>query len=123
MLYAQWQIDCLLAPVIPSVVYGSGFALLQGARDPRSFAIGIGMIYGINALQCPMMAIHGRASLWHSLLAGGIVGAVGVHHGILGVPFVSPYTIMRYRLHPVQAGFVVYGLIGGVFGILAGKRL
>ena len=51
------------------------------------------------------------------------MGAIGVEYGILGVPFVSPYTLMRYRLRPVQAGFVVYGLLGGAFGLLAGKRL
>jgi len=71
-----------------------------------------------------MEAIHGRHSLSHNFLSGGILGYTGVQAGLMGVPFVNDYTYYRYPfLRPPAVAFFVYGSIASCFAGLGGKRL
>ena len=40
-----------------------------------------------NAMQCPMETLNGRRSSTHNMIAGGVLGYLGVASGKLGVPF------------------------------------
>jgi hypothetical protein len=84
----------------------------------------IAVVYGYNILQCPMEAIHGRQSLLHNVLSAGTIGFLGVRSGSLGIPFVDPTFVYRYRgLSPAGLAFLVYGAMGGVLAGLGGKPL
>merc|ERR1712118_1611 len=112
-LNAAHQKNCLTQPVVPSLMWGSGFSVvsvLQGARaTPELFAINIGFLYAYSALQCPMEAFHGRQSLAHNVVAGGLVGSLGVQMGRLGIPLVEPAFFWRYpQITPPMAAFAVY---------------
>ena len=127
MRYFDYQ-SCLTAPIVPSAVMGTIFAGLdvaQGGRfTPSRVVIYAGGLYTYNIIQCPMEAIHGRPSLMHNMLAGGILGYVGVSSGQLGLPFISPMALYRYPwLPPNVAAFVVYGGLAGTFAALGGKTL
>lgn len=127
MYYFDYQ-HCLTAPVVPSAVMGTVFAGLDvaqgGTFTPSRIFIYAGGLYAYNVIQCPMEAIHGRQSLAHNMLAGGILGYVGVSSGHLGVPFVSPMALYRYPwMPPSAAAFLVYGGLAGTFAALGGKRL
>ena len=81
-----------------------------------------GSIYTYNVLQCPMEAIHGRQSLLHNMLSAGILGYGGVQAGKLGIPFVDPSFVYRYRtLSPPQLAFCVYGGLAGALAGFGGK--
>lgn len=127
MYYFDYK-NCLTAPVIPSAVFGTIFAGIdaaQGARFTPARAVTYGGgIYAYNIIQCPMEAIHGRQSLTHNMLAGAILGYVGVSAGQLGVPFVDPMTLYRYPwLRPNMVAFVIYGGLAGTLAALGGKPL
>ena len=66
---------------------------------------------------------RGRPSLLHNAFAGGMLGYVGVGHGIVGIPFGHILPSALYRLRPAQAGAVVYGAITGTLGALSGKPI
>jgi len=91
---------------------------------PRIAAVNVGGLYVYHSLQCPMEAIHGRQSLLHNVLSGGILGLVGVRQGVLGIPFVDSYFFYRNpSLSPEVTAFAVYGAIGGLMASLGGKPL
>lgn len=82
-----------------------------------------GGLYAYNAMQCPMEAIHGRPSLIHNILSGGILGYIGSATGRLGVPFVDQQLFWRYpNLSPHMMSFAIYGAITGVLASFGGKR-
>ena len=120
--------NCLTKPVVSSCVFGTIFAGLdvaQGARfTPSAVVVYAGGLYAYNAMQCPMEAIHGRQSLGHNMLAGGILGYVGVSAGRLGIPFLDPMFFYKYpALRPNIAAFFVYGSLAGTLAALGGKSL
>ena len=126
-MISNYQQQCLTAPIVPSFVMGGVFSALDvvtsGTRiTPRGVISYAGFIYTYNAIQCPMEAIHGRKSAIHNVLAGGILGYIGVISGSVGIPFVDPYFFHRHPyIRPQMAGFVVYGGMGGAFALLGGK--
>ena len=72
-----------------------------------------------------MEFVHGRPSLIHNIVAGGMIGAVGVHSGKLGIPFMNnPYQVAAASgISPPIMAFGVYGTIAGFFaGGLGNKR-
>ena len=80
-------------------------------------------IYVYNAMQCPMEAIHGRQSLWHNVISGGILGSLGVSSGRIGIPFISHSVFYNYpSLSPPIVAFAVYGGITGALASLSGKQ-
>ena len=71
-----------------------------------------------------MESIHGRRSLLHNFLAGGMLGSYGVRNGFLGVPFVDPYKYSRIPgVTPSVVAFAVYGGLASGFAALGGKPL
>ena len=125
--YFSYQ-DCLTRPIVSSAVFGTIFAgldVVQGAKfTPQRVLVYSGGLYVYNALQCPMEAIHGRPSLSHNMIAGGLLGYVGVGAGQLGIPFVGPETFYRYPwMRPQMVAFGVYGGLAGVMAALGGKPL
>ncbi len=57
-----------------------------------------------------------------NIVAGGVLGYVGVSTGRLGVPFVNPYSLYSFR-NPAVIGGAVYGAIGGALAMLGGKAI
>ena len=91
---------------------------------PKAFVRNFAFINAYNVLQCPMEAIHGRRSLIHNVVAGGILGYVGVVKQIIGIPFVDGAFFKMYpKITPPIMGALVYGAIGGIFGVIGGKKL
>mmetsp|Transcript_53858 Transcript_53858/g.156521 ORF Transcript_53858/g.156521 Transcript_53858/m.156521 type:complete len:134 (+) Transcript_53858:51-452(+) len=122
-----YQKSCLISPVVPSILWGSGFAALsvmQGARaTPHLFATNCGLLYVYHALQCPLEALHGRRSLLHNVVAGGTLGAFGVQAGQIGIPLLSYEFFRRYPgITPPVAAFFVYGGIAGILGGALGDK-
>lgn len=67
--------------------------------------------------------IHGRESSLHNFLAAGTIGYLGVTSNRLGIPFVDPYSLHKFRpLTPGGVAFVVYGGIGFALASLGGKK-
>ena len=127
MLLNQME-ACLIRPIFPAGFYGgifTGIDILQGLpkeHAPKIFARNFGFIYAYNVLQCPMEAIHGRKSLIHNFMAGGILGYIAVVKNIAGIPFVDSSFFIRYpQMTPPIMGALVYGAMGGAFGALSGK--
>ena len=81
-----------------------------------------GAMYLYHAMQCPMEGIHGRSSLWHNIISGGVIGFFGFTSGRLGIPFISnPYAING--IPPQILAFGVYGTLSGLLaGGLGNKR-
>ena len=109
------------------VVMGGAFTALhvyQGARPtPQLAAVNIGFLYAYGALQCPMEALTGRHSWTHNAVAGGILGYVAYERGVLGIPFNLEHNF-RARQVPLAAGAaLVYGSMGAVMAMIAGKPL
>ena len=91
---------------------------------PRVALYNMGGLYVYNILQCPMEAIHGRQSSLHNVMAGGLIGYIGVQSGRLGIPFVDAYFFYRYPgLSPPMMAFAVYGGIGGALATMGGKNI
>ena len=129
MLLNQME-ACLIRPIFPAGLYGgifTGIDILQGLpkeHAPKIFARNFGVIYAYNVLQCPMEAIHGRKSLIHNFMAGGILGYVGVKKQMIGIPFVDALLFIRYpQLSPPIVGALVYGAFGLALGAMGGKEL
>ena len=127
MLLNQME-ACLIRPIFPAGLYGgifTGIDILRGLpkeHAPKIFARNFGVIYAYNVLQCPMEAIHGRKSLIHNFMAGGILGYTAVVKNIAGIPFVDSSFFIRYpQMTPPIMGALVYGAMGGAFGALSGK--
>lgn len=123
---AYYQQQCLTGPVVPSVIMGGVFSAIRVAEgfplSPALLMTNMGGIYLYNALQCPMVAIHGRESCMHNGISAGILGYIGVKHHKLGVPFVgSNFFYANPQFSPAITGAVVYGAIGATLGILANK--
>mmetsp|Transcript_23503 Transcript_23503/g.48798 ORF Transcript_23503/g.48798 Transcript_23503/m.48798 type:complete len:118 (-) Transcript_23503:1618-1971(-) len=114
-------------PSFTAGVLFCGIDMVQGvpaaqAFRPTSFALYVGGFYVYNAMQCPMEAIHGRQSLLHNILSAGTLGAVAVHRGVFGIPFVSPYFFYQNPQYPPAAvAFAVYGGIAGLLSGIQGK--
>ena len=120
--------QCLTAPIPSACVFGTilaGLDVAQGARfTPGRVVTYAGGLWAYNAMQCPMEAIHGRQSLGQNVLAGGIMGYVGVSAGRLGVPFVDVMTFYKYpALRPNIAAFFIYGGLAGTMAALGGKEM
>ena len=124
---AAYQKHCLTAPIWPSALFGSAFTALsvvQGApATPHLAALNIGGIYLYNALQCPMVAIQGRESAAHNVVAAGLLGYIGTQSFGLAVPLVDETFFWRnpqFSRPLVAAG--VYGSIGAAFAMMGGKQ-
>ena len=82
---------CLIRHVPGSLVgagFWTGIGVLQGSRAPLlpTFTRNLFFLYTYLALQCPMEAIHGKRSLLHCTLSGGIIGYIGCQRKMLGMP-------------------------------------
>ena len=127
--HPQYQIHCLQRSIGTCLTVGGLFTaydvVARGATlTPRLAVTNIGGLYVYNILQCPMEAVHGKASLLHNVAAGGLLGYIGVRHHFLGIPFVDGYFFMRYpQASPPLVGFAVYGGIAGLLASLSGKAL
>ena len=82
---------CLIRHVPGSLVgagFWTGIGVLQGSRVPLlpTFTRNLFFLYTYLALQCPMEAIHGKRSLLHCTLSGGIIGYIGCQRKMLGMP-------------------------------------
>lgn len=127
----QHQKNCLLSPIVPSVVGGSLFTAFDVVTQrggghwraiPGRLGTYAGAIYVYNILQCPMEAIEGRPSAWHNAASGALLGYVGVSRNLLGVPLVDDYFFYRNpRISPSLAGAAVYGAMGCFMATLGGK--
>eukprot|EP00929_Paragymnodinium_shiwhaense_P006974 TRINITY_DN110927_c0_g1_i1.p1 TRINITY_DN110927_c0_g1~~TRINITY_DN110927_c0_g1_i1.p1 ORF type:complete len:134 (-),score=17.99 TRINITY_DN110927_c0_g1_i1:48-449(-) len=122
-----YQQSCLTSPVMPSLMWGTGFSLLGAMQGmpitPLGLATNCGLIYVYNAIQCPMEALHGKRSLLHNVAAGGLIGYYGVQGGRIGIPFLDSRFFYRYpKVTPPMAAFAVYGGLAGILGgALGGK--
>mmetsp|Transcript_26152 Transcript_26152/g.71721 ORF Transcript_26152/g.71721 Transcript_26152/m.71721 type:complete len:140 (-) Transcript_26152:745-1164(-) len=126
-----YQKHCLTHPIQSSAIATlifSAIDVFQGAPVKSAMSAGslgtyFGGIYCYHALQCPMEAIHGRPSLWHNIISGGTIGALGVSSGRLGIPLLGalPPNI-RYGTSPPVLAFGVYGSISGILGGVLGSK-
>lgn len=120
-------VNCAVRPVVPSLVSGgllSALDMAQGGHiNLRTFGMYAGGIYMYNLIQCPMEAVNGgRPSAWHNVLAGGMLGYVGVSRRWIGIPFMDSYFFYRYpQVAPEVAGAAVYGAMAGALAMLGGK--
>lgn len=135
-LNLQYQKNCAIRPIVPSVVGGclfTAFDLVSAGSGgggglsmqqlPRRLALYTGAMYVYSVLQCPMEAIHERQSAWHNVFSGGILGYIGVSRRILGIPFVDAYFFMRHpQISPPMAAAAVYGTMGGVLAAVLGDK-
>ena len=132
-LNMQHQTNCVLRPIASSLTggclfvafdYVSGKMTKSVRAVPRVIAFYSGAIYSYNVLQCPMEAFNnGRPSAWHNVLAGGILGYIGVQRRMLGVPFVDAYFFIRHpQISPPMAGAAVYGIMGGFLATVLGNK-
>ena len=118
---------CLIDPIPHAAVMGAifhGFDVMQGAPfSLRMWGIYAGGLWTYQAMICPMEAIQGRRSSLHNVASAGILGYIGVSRGLMGVPFVNPYTLYGSRFPPGLIGAAVYGAMGGALATLGGKRI
>ena len=108
-----------------SIINGGVLSLLQHGKSitPRVAASYVSFIYAYNIVQCPMEDIHRRRSAIHNVIAGGMMGSIGVHKGWMGIPFIDSHFFIRHpTLSPRVVAFAVYGSLGGAFALLAGKQ-
>mmetsp|Transcript_5024 Transcript_5024/g.6499 ORF Transcript_5024/g.6499 Transcript_5024/m.6499 type:complete len:128 (-) Transcript_5024:421-804(-) len=127
-MLSHYQQDCLTRPIGSSILMGGVFSAIdvaQGAKPtPMRVASYMAFIYTYNAIQCPMEEIHGRSSALHNLLAGGMLGYMGVKNGNIGIPFVSHDFFYRFPfLRPQHVALAVYGSMGGALAMLGGKPI
>ena len=119
--------NCFTGPMVSSVVFGAVFTGLDvmGGRarfTPTNVGTYAAFIYTYNAIQCPMEAIHKRESLLHNVIGAGLLGSIGVQTRRVGIPFVNELFFYKYPfISPPMMGFVVYGMMGGAFGMLGHK--
>ncbi len=129
MASLHYQKNCLMEPIIPSMVFGGVFSALDAMRGlpftPYGVGTYMGGIYVYSAMQCPMEAISGRRSWMHNVISGGTMGYLGVSSGRLGIPFINTTTFFyRYpQASPPMVAFAVYGGMGGFLAALGGKPL
>ena len=98
--------------------------VIQGAPlTPQLAATNIGFLYAYGALQCPMEAITRRQSWTHNALAGGILGYVAYERGVVGVPFNLHHTFIARGISLPAGAAMVYGSMGAVMAMIAGKPL
>jgi hypothetical protein len=122
-----YQKNCMTRPIGSSLIMGSVFTAISVAQGqpltPRLAGMNIGGLYLYNILQCPMEGIHGRESSLHNAASGAILGYIGVASRQLGIPFLDPYTLMRYpQISPPLAGAAVYGAMTFVFAAALGGK-
>lgn len=145
-------LPCIVDPVPSCAVWAgifTGIDAMQGAPiSVRTWGFYASGLWLYHASICPMEAIHGRRSalqyvsllrysfwLFFSVLAksvfilflsnvvaGGVMGYVGVSTGRLGVPFVNPYHLYTFR-NPAIIGGAIYGALGGALAMLGGKSI
>ena len=127
MASLEYQRNCWMEPIIPSMVFGGVFSGLDAMRGLPLTVYGVGTymggIYVYSALQCPMEAMSdGRKSWMHNVLSGGTLGYIGVSSGRLGIPFIDPRFLYRHpQVSPPMLAFAVYGGMGGFLAALGGK--
>lgn len=122
-----YQKHCLSEPMIPSAMFGglfTGLSVVQGAPlTPQLAAMNIGGIYLYNAIQCPMVALHGRESAAHNVLSAGLLGYIGTQSFNMSVPFVGEDFFWRNpQFSRPMVAFGIYGGIGAAFAIMGGKK-
>mmetsp|Transcript_98 Transcript_98/g.220 ORF Transcript_98/g.220 Transcript_98/m.220 type:complete len:135 (+) Transcript_98:24-428(+) len=121
-------VGCLLGNIQPAVFMGGAFTAFnvfyQGAPlTPQLAVTNVGFLYAYGALQCPMEALTGRKSWTHNALAGGVLGYAAYQHGVIGIPFNLGHACHARRI-PLPAGAaLVYGSMGAVLAMVAGKPL
>ncbi|KAL3757233.1 hypothetical protein ACHAWU_002214 [Discostella pseudostelligera] len=119
-------LPCIIDPIPSCAVWGgifTGIDAMQGAPlSIRTWGFYASGLWLYHASICPMEAIHGRRSALHNVVAGGVMGYVGVSTGRLGVPFVNPYYLYNFR-NPAIIGGAVYGALGGALAMLGGKSI
>lgn len=106
-------------------VFSALDVVTTGAKiTPQGVASYAAFIYTYNAIQCPMEEIHGRRSALHNVIAGGLMGYLGVSSGRIGIPFIdSSFFYRNPSIRPELVAFGVYGGMGGAFAMLGGKRI
>ena len=118
---------CLLGH-LPGSLTGSAFwtgiSFIQGNKFPLvpTFTRNFLFIYTFFTLQCPMEAIHGRRSLLHSTLSGGIIGYVGSQRNLIGMPqniYNSIYSSSGGRLRGSAAVSLFYAGAATFLGIFS----
>ncbi|KAL7430243.1 hypothetical protein ACHAXH_001287 [Discostella pseudostelligera] len=119
-------LPCIIDPIPSCAVWAgifTGIDAMQGAPlSIRTWGFYASGLWLYHASICPMEAIHGRRSALHNVVAGGVMGYVGVSTGRLGVPFVNPYYLYNFR-NPAIIGGAVYGALGGALAMLGGKSI
>eukprot|EP00656_Telonema_subtile_P035478 TRINITY_DN3944_c0_g1_i1.p1 TRINITY_DN3944_c0_g1~~TRINITY_DN3944_c0_g1_i1.p1 ORF type:complete len:128 (-),score=10.49 TRINITY_DN3944_c0_g1_i1:162-545(-) len=118
------------AQAVPSAVIGAagggGISAFQGGDIARSALIWGGAMFSYNSLTCAIGDIRGgRPRAIDNVLAGGILGGIGVQQGLLGIPLLPSDIIHQYsRVIPRTAqGAAMYGLICGGLAMLQGRPL
>ena len=89
---------------------------------PRNFVF----IYSFFVLQCPMEALHGRRSLLHSTLSGGILGYIGFRSNLVSMPqnlYMEVLARTNGRVRGAAAVSVFYASAATFMGLFSGKRL
>jgi hypothetical protein len=131
MYFFEYQKQCLLGAVVPSIIMGGAFTAIDTVTHSipshsilPTAKIYVGGIFCYHAMICPMEAIHGRQSAWHNILSGGTLGYIGVKTGRLGVPFLddSYFFYKNPQVSRAMAGAAVYGAIGGALSVFLGGK-
>lgn len=116
-------VHCATAAVAPAAMWGSGFTMLSVAQGayftPQLLASNVGFLFAYHAIQCPLEELHGRRSLLHNGIAGGVLGYAGIQSGHLGVPFGHMLPPAMYRMRPAVVGAIVYGGLASALGALS----
>ena len=73
---------------------------------------------------CSLEAVSGKKSSIHNGIAGATIGYIGVHKGLMGIPFVDSYFFYRYpRISPPIMGATVYGSTCLIIASFFGKKM
>ncbi|KAL9190788.1 hypothetical protein ACHAXT_000494 [Thalassiosira profunda] len=119
-------VPCIIEPLPSCAVWAGIFTGIDAAQGAplsvRTWGFYTGALWSYHALVCPMEAIHGRRSCLHNAASGFILGYIGVSRGMLGVPFVNPYTLYSMR-NPALLGGAIYGALGGTLAAVGGKPM
>jgi hypothetical protein len=145
----SYQYHCLMEPIPFSIFVGSGFtaynALSSWSDAPstsrhrrlqrlptaiesplwKRAGTAIGTIYLYYALQCPMEAVHGRASSLHNGLSAFTMSYIALSQQWIGVPFVPSYYLMNIPFFTrTLLGSSIYGSMAFVLAsVWGGKRV
>jgi hypothetical protein len=89
----------------------------------RTFGTSIGVVYVYYIIQCPMEAIHNKASFLHNGIAAFTISFIGLAQQKLGVPFVPTYSLYHvpFLARNILGASIYSGIAMGIAAVYGRK--